>query len=238
MKTRVNILAVLLGLLGLGLVLLKMHTVIQKDDLDGVEKASYLIFMGALLSICIIYFSWKTLIVKFNTESRRVRFIYPLRFKTYSYDFDSILGFNYDFIQAKVKYKKIGIGTVDGKKFVFSDFGTDNLRELESFLVTFFEIRGQHFNKLSTELKYKELLFSRSFDHHQKGDAKFSLYFILVFCFIVMGIFLTASISRFNLVPMFLAVYLLLLVVFIIRKIRMVSQVKFLDMKKSTEVLK
>lgn len=148
--------------------------------------------MGLLFIAGVGSIIWFTLIVKIDIERQQIRFIYPLRYRTYDYDFASIYGYRYKYLTAKVTYKAIQFRTKDARIFTVSDFETGNLRKVEQLCFENLELRqGKSFNKLNNQQKSREFLNSKQFDIQQAKDIRFYLILGLVLSVFVIGMFLT-----------------------------------------------
>ncbi|MGB5929391.1 MAG: hypothetical protein WBH03_14515, partial [Cyclobacteriaceae bacterium] len=147
-----------------------------------------LLFLGVVGSVV-----WFTLIVRFDADIQQVRFIYPFRFQTYSYSFQSIFGFRYKLLPGEISYKALQFRAKDGRKFTISDFETANLRGVERFCLTHLELRrGKSFEKLNESQRKGVIRDSLNFDVEQARDIRFYLGLGLVITFSIIGI----SISR------------------------------------------
>ncbi|MEQ9166656.1 MAG: hypothetical protein RLO12_10390 [Fulvivirga sp.] len=148
--------------------------------------------MGLLFIAGIGSFFCLSLIVKIDVKSQQIHFIYPLRFRTYSYEFASIYGYRYKYLPARIDYKVIQFKTKDGKKFTISDFETENLRKIEKLCFDYLELRrGKSFEKLNEQQKRGELRNSKDFDIQQAKDIRFFLILGLAISIFLIGMFLT-----------------------------------------------
>ena len=135
------------------------------------------ILMAALVAIV-----WLTLRITIDPERKTITFTYPLRFQSFRYDFNELIGFRYKYLNGKVNYKSLKFRTrSDMRTFSVSDFETHNLRALETFVLHHFELRGgKDFRKLTAEEKKDQLRESHYFDQEQAKEIRFYLIAFLI----------------------------------------------------------
>lgn len=180
MKTKFRIVTVLLtiGLLtGFGGI---PTLILQKTDNVGELPTGVIAFFGlfsTLFIASIIGVVWLTLSITIDATRRTIQFTYPLRFQTFKYNFSDLLGFRYKYLNGKVEYKSLKFRTKGDKRtFSISDFETANLRDIEKFAISNFDLRGdKDFKKLTDKEKKEKIEWSRQFDFDQAKDIRFYL---------------------------------------------------------------
>lgn len=143
----------------------------------GVSVVFVIILMAALVAIV-----WLTLRITIDSERKTITFTYPLRWQSFTYDFDELIGFRYKYLNGKVNYKSLKFRTQsDLRTFSVSDFETENLRALETFALHHFELRGgKEFRELTGQEKKDQLRESQYFDQEQAKEIRFYLIAFLI----------------------------------------------------------
>ncbi|QEC53129.1 hypothetical protein EDD80_10497 [Anseongella ginsenosidimutans] len=137
------------------------------------------------------YIIWFTLLIRVDKSSERITFTYPFRCKRRTYHFNEVYGFRFRYLRGRIDYKAIQFKTLDGRKFIISDFETTNLREIEQFcFANYTLLAGKTFRQLDEAEKLEEINKSRQFDISQAKGVRFSLY-ITAFLMIVWAAALT-----------------------------------------------
>lgn len=144
------------------------------------------IVMAILFLLGIFSIFWFTLIVHIDKSTQKITFNYPFRFQKTTFDFQEIVGFRFKYLFARIDYKAIQFRTKNNKTFTFSDFETENLREIEELCFETFELRADKaFKKLNETQKRKEIEESRQFDTNQAKEIRFALFAVIVFCLFI-----------------------------------------------------
>jgi hypothetical protein len=160
-------------------------------DAASLKQSFFSLWMSIFLVPAIIAVVWLTLRITIDAECRTITFTYPFRFQSFTYEFDKLTGFRYKYLGGKVTYKSLKFRTAgDLRTFSVSDFEIANLRELEIFALSHFELRGgKEFRKLTDKEKKALVRESRYFDYSQAKEIKYYLFvalFALAFLLVTM----------------------------------------------------
>lgn len=151
----------------------------QVDDFERLPTGAIVFFFlfGTLFIAGIVAIIWLTLTIEFDLAKRTIQFTYPFRFQTFKYSFNDLLGFRYKYLNGQIEYKSLKFRTKgDRRVFSISDFETVNLRDIERFAISNFDLRAdKDFKKLTDKEKDEEIEWSREFDFIQAKDIRFYL---------------------------------------------------------------
>ncbi|MFC6999019.1 hypothetical protein [Rufibacter roseus] len=135
-----------------------------------------LLFLGGIAAIM----KWAK-VITIDKDRQLVTILHPFLLQKRMYNFNEILGFQWDYVSGKVTYKFLKLKASDGRTFQFLDFEMANFREVEGWIAQLFDLRvGKSWKLATPKQKAFEELRSKEFDIEQAEDIRWYLRFCIV----------------------------------------------------------